>query len=209
MTQPAFVPITEADQVRPALRLETPLRVWTACRCRRVPRRRAADGQGLRTAGPGPGLLCCTSPTSCSPSAVQLTTGERAEDALVGCSMVASARAGLFGGPRWAATSSTRSAPFGFLGAAARPSWSSGARPSSARPRIITRRSAPAIVDCVPETTLRLTANDVRARLSEWRSLITVTAASASVTADPAPASADPAPDADPAPAADPATGDA
>ena len=54
MTQPSFVPITEADQVRPALRLEVP-GAWEPDRPAELRVPRATPGRGMGTPGPDQG----------------------------------------------------------------------------------------------------------------------------------------------------------
>jgi len=94
MTQPSFVPIAEADQVRPARSLKVP-GSWSATRPAelRVPARPTGPGRG--TPGPDQGFALQLAHRFAD--RLVLSEGESAEDVLLGCALIASKRAGLFG----------------------------------------------------------------------------------------------------------------
>jgi hypothetical protein len=94
MTQPSFVPITEADQIRPSLQLETPGH-WVAQRPAdlRGPSRRAKRGFGT----PGPDQGYALSLAKRFEGDLRLAPGEVVDDVLVGSAMVASTRSARFG----------------------------------------------------------------------------------------------------------------
>jgi len=94
MTQPTFVPIAEADQVRPARHLHVP-GTWTQSRPAEVVgpvRQRAKD---LGTPGPDSGFALRLARRF--EHELRLTEGESAHDALFGAALVAAKRAALFG----------------------------------------------------------------------------------------------------------------
>lgn len=169
MTQPSYVPIGEADQVRPAYRLRTPPD-WRQDRVAELLSPDWPQGRDLGVPGPDQGYALLVAHELFA-DRLELTPGITAEDALVGCAAVASARASLFGRAPVGKDVELALVMFGFLG--------------GAPPELIARR-APlfqaaahhyqqqrAIVASVPEETLRLTPDDVRGRLSDWRGLIT------------------------------------
>jgi hypothetical protein len=94
MTQPTFVPISEADQVRPALHLHVP-GSWTTTRPAELTTPTARRGRLVGTPGPDAGfalrLARRTAPD------LKLTEGEVEHDVLVGCALIAARRAALFG----------------------------------------------------------------------------------------------------------------
>ena len=94
MTQPTFVPITAADQVRPALSLSVP-GAWTADR----PGDRHGPGQptGRGHGTPGPDQGFALSLARRFEDKLHLGPDEEREDVLLGSALVASRRAGLFG----------------------------------------------------------------------------------------------------------------
>ena len=94
MTQPSFVPIGEADQVRPVRMLEAPGQ-WYADRPAelRTPVRPGGKGRG----SPGPDQGFALRLARRFEPRLRLVRGESAEDALLGCALVASRRAALFG----------------------------------------------------------------------------------------------------------------
>lgn len=101
---------------------------------------------------------------------LQLVAGETPHDAVYGCAMVASARASLFGRAPVGPDLEVAFTLFGFLG---------GAPPDLIAWRVA-RFSAIAhhydqqrrLVASVRESTLRLTAAQVRERLSQWKELL-------------------------------------
>ncbi len=94
MTQPNFVPITEADQVRPALQLETPGH-WVATRPAELRTPRRTPGRGTGVPGPDQGFALRLARSFLD--RLHLAPGEEPEDVIVGCALLASKRAGGFG----------------------------------------------------------------------------------------------------------------
>lgn len=160
MTQPSFVPIAEADQVRPALRLEMPL-AWKADRPADLHTPGQPSGRRLGTPGPDQGYALHLA-RRVEPTLV-LDDGEHAEDVTLGVALVASRRAAMFG--RAPSIHDVRAVVtlFGFDGGApdamrvARASVFGGVSHDYDRQR--------ALVDLVPEDTLRLTSEDLGAQM--------------------------------------------
>jgi hypothetical protein len=94
MTQPTFVPIAEADQVRPALHLHVPA-AWTANRPAEVTVPEVPRGATLGTPGPDSGFALRLAARY--EDRLRLGEGEVAHDVLVGVALVASKRAAVFG----------------------------------------------------------------------------------------------------------------
>jgi hypothetical protein len=94
MTQPSFVPIAEADQVRPARRLNVPT-AWAADRPGDLRQPRQPKGRTLGSQGPDQGYALSLAHRF--EHQLVLAPGELAEDAIVGCALIASKRASLFG----------------------------------------------------------------------------------------------------------------
>jgi len=169
MTQPSYVPIGEADQVRPAYRLKTPAD-WRQDRVAELTAPVHPRGRQLGVPGPDQGYALLVADKLFA-DRLELSAGITAEDALVGCAAVASARAALFGRAPVGKDVELALTLFGFLGEA----------PEDLIERRATLFCAAAhhygqqrrIVEAVPEETLRLTAESVRGRLADWRHLIT------------------------------------
>jgi hypothetical protein len=94
MTQPTFVPISEADQVRPARHLHVP-GSWTTTRPAELTTPTARRGRLVGTPGPDAGFALRLA-RRCAPD-LKLTEGEVEHDVLVGCALIAARRAALFG----------------------------------------------------------------------------------------------------------------
>lgn len=94
MTQPAFVPIAESDQVRPALRLETP-RPWEPRRPAEVQVPRRAVSPLMGTPGPDQGFALRLAHRFAE--RLRLVEGESIHDVELGLALLASRRAALFG----------------------------------------------------------------------------------------------------------------
>ena len=167
MTQPSYVPITDADQVRPAYRLRTPLD-WRQDRVAELRPPEHPRGRELGVPGPDQGYALLLA-HKLFEDRLELAGGVSAEDALVGCAEVGAARAALFGRAPVGKDVELALVLFGFLGGAPHDlvSWRTP-RFQSAAHHYLQRRH---IVDAVPESVLRLTPDDVRTRLHEWRSL--------------------------------------
>ena len=170
MAQPEYVPLQADDRVRPAERLPAPDR-WVADRPAEI---RGAEGapRGRRLGTPGPdqgyGLKLARSFTD----RLKLTEGEHAEDAVAGCLGVALKRAASYGRAPVVYDLELAYGLFGFLDDAPadlvafrKPLFQSAAH------HYWDQR---AIVDLVPDSTLRMQPADVRSRLTDWRSLLLV-----------------------------------
>jgi len=94
MTQPTFVPIAEADQVRPARHLHVP-GSWTASRPAEAGGPVQPRGRSLGTPGPDQGFALRLARRF--EHEVQLGEGESAHDVLLGVALIAAKRAALFG----------------------------------------------------------------------------------------------------------------
>jgi hypothetical protein len=168
MTQPSYVPIVEADQVRAAYRLRTP----GGWRQRRVAELLSPDlprGREMGTPGPDQGYAMLLADDLFA-SRVEVTDGVSVEDALAGSVAVASARAALFGRAPVARDVELALTLFGFLGDAPADlvAWRTPRFQAVAHHYHEQRQ----IADAVPEATLRLAPDGIRARLGDWRTLI-------------------------------------
>jgi len=166
MTQPDYVPIATADGVRPSERLPVPAG-WRADR----PADESAPvpPTGPRFGRPGPDLGYGLKLAKRFTDRLELTDGEHAEDAIIGCFLVGTRRAGLFGRAPVIHDMELAFTLWGFLG--------------DAPPDLMAHRRTMflgaahhydeqrAIVDKVKEDTLRLTPAEVRARLEDWPGL--------------------------------------
>ena len=170
MTQPSYVPIVEADQVRPAYRLRTPGE-WRSNRVGDLKSPEHPHGRALGVPGPDQGYALLLAQELFA-DRIELTPGVSTEDALVGCAEVASARAALFGRSPVAKDLALALTLFGFLGGAPEDlvAWRANLFPAGAHDY----RRRRLLVDAVPDVTLRLDPGDVEGRLGEWRSLIDV-----------------------------------
>ena len=167
VTQPSFVPIVEADQVRPAYRLKVPS-IWTQSR--------PSEVRG--TSQPGAGSWAGPAPTRASPSSWPAgsrtvwcwPTGDSAEDAIAGCTAVAMRRCASFGRAPAVYDLTFAFTLWGFLGGA--PADLVEARSPLFRSASHHYQAQRAIADSVHEETLRLTPEAVADRIGEWRELI-------------------------------------
>jgi hypothetical protein len=170
MTQPSFVPIAEADQVRPALRLEAP-RAWVPDRPAEV--RFPARPGGPHLGSPGPDQGFALRLARRFEERIQVHAGESPEDVLVGCALLASRRSSLFGRGPTVHDVDTALTMWGYLDAAPpeglvevrRMAFSGVARDYA------TQRD---LVDRVPETAIRMRAGEAAAAIAsgEWRQLV-------------------------------------
>jgi hypothetical protein len=94
MTQPTFVPISEADQVRPARHLHVP-GAWTTSRVAELSTPTALRGRSVGTPGPDAGFALRLARRF--EHDLKLGEGETEHDALYGCALIAARRAALFG----------------------------------------------------------------------------------------------------------------
>jgi hypothetical protein len=94
MTQPTFVPISEADQVRPARHLHVP-GAWTTSRVAELSTPTAFQGRSVGTPGPDAGFALRLARRF--EHDLKLGEGETEHDTLFGCALIAARRAALFG----------------------------------------------------------------------------------------------------------------
>ncbi|HUC38358.1 MAG TPA: hypothetical protein VMR97_14700 [Acidimicrobiales bacterium] len=170
MAQPDYAPIAEADRVRPAYRLATPLD-WRADRVGEVARQPV--GPELGVPGPDQGYALKVADELFA-SRLELSPGITTKDALHGCSAVACARAAGFGRAPVGKDVEIALVLFGFLGAAPADlvEWRAALFQAASHDYMAQRR----IVDCVLPETLRLSPDQIRERMSDWRSLVDSTA---------------------------------
>jgi hypothetical protein len=168
MTQPTFVPISEADQVRPARHLHVP-EAWTTSRPAELRTPRALRGRSVGTPGPDAGfalrLVHRMAPE------LKLAEGETEHDVLLGCALIAARRAALFGRGPSIYDVQLALALWGFL------------VDSPPNDLLATRRRAfsavshdyvaqRALVDALPESSLWLTPEAAQAKLAAGENLI-------------------------------------
>jgi hypothetical protein len=94
MTQPTFVPISEADQVRPARHLDVP-EAWTTDRPAELRSSIAPRGKSVGTPGTDAGFALRLSRRMAGD--LKLSPGEEEHDALLGVALIAARRAALYG----------------------------------------------------------------------------------------------------------------
>lgn len=171
MPQPDFVPDAKADHVRVTERLPVP-DSWITDRPGEITGTRQPTGPQLGSAGPdqGFGLKLANSFLS----KLELQPHEHAADAVAGAIPVGLKRASIFGRAPVIHDFTFAFTLFGFLGEA--PADLLEMRKllfSEASHHYETQRE---IADSVPESTLRLQPEQVRAQLLSWRSLLTLAA---------------------------------
>ena len=169
MAQPDYVPLSSADRVRPADTLP-PARQWFADRPAEV--RTPGPPTGGRFGWPGPdqgyGMLLAEQ----FEERLELTEGERAEDAIAGCLGVGLRRASLFGRAPVKPDMELAFLVWGFLGDA--PEELIQMRKPLFQGTAKAYLDQRAVADRVAESTLRSTPALVRELLrSNWRSLFT------------------------------------
>ncbi len=168
MAQPTFVPITEADQVRSARRLSVPGH-WHADRPGDLVG--SSRPAGVRRGTPGPDQGFAMRLAHRFEGRLHLVHGEDTEDVLLGVAMLASKRAGLVGRAPCIYDLDAVFSLFGFLLPSPPPELVEQRRSlfASASREYVAQR---ALVDAVPDETLLLSADELSARLGEWRSLL-------------------------------------
>jgi hypothetical protein len=160
MTQPTFVPITEADQVRPARHLHVP-GAWTTSRPAELQTPTAPRGRSVGTPGPDAGFALRLARRFAHD--LQLGEGETEHDVLLGSALIAARRAALYGRAPSIYDVQVALALWGFLVDA--PAALRAARReafSSVSHDYVAQR---ALVDSVPEASLRLTPAEAQAGL--------------------------------------------
>lgn len=167
MTQPAFVPIGQADQVRSALRLQVPA-PWAADRPAETRPGPPPHGRSFGNPGPDQGYALRLA-RRLAPSLI--LDGESLDDVLAGLALLGARRAGLFGRApavhdlhlaAWLWQFTTDEVEADLL-AARRHAFGGVAHDYTA---------LRTLVNSVPESTLRLSPEQVRSRApTEWRAL--------------------------------------
>jgi len=167
VTQPSFVPVVEADQVRRAYQLHVP-EIWTTSRPSELRGTRAPSGTFLGTPGPDQGFALKLARRF--EDRLILGTGEQAEDAMVGCTTVAMRRAASFGRAPVIHDLTLAFTLWGFLDGA--PADLITAREPLFRSASHHYQAQRIIADCVHESTLRLSPLQVAEQIQDWRSLL-------------------------------------
>jgi len=167
MTQPSFVPIIEADQVRAAYRLHVP-GIWTQSRPSELRSTKQPEGPSLGTPGPDQGFALKLARRFSD--RLELADGETVEDAIAGATAVAMRRAARFGRAPSIHDLTFAFTLWGFLGDA--PADLVAERTPLFRSASHHYEAQRAIADRVRDDTLRLTPDQVRAGLKEWRRLL-------------------------------------
>jgi hypothetical protein len=169
MTQPSFVPIVEADQVRSTYRLRVP-GIWTQSRPSELRGTAAPAGPSFGTPGPDQGFALKLARRF--EDRLEVSPGEPVEDVISGCTAVAMRRAARFGRAPLIHDLEFALTLWGFLGGAPddlvverAPLFRSAAHHYSARR---------AIADAVVADTLRMSPEAVAARLGQWRDLLVI-----------------------------------
>lgn len=169
MTQPEYVPITEAARVRPVQRLPAPVPWWAS---RPGELRQVSSPAGREFGVPGPDQGYAMALVERFRARSLLTEGESWEDVAAGMSAVALRRAALFDRAPVVFDLEHALSLFGYLGSppADLVAWRSRAVSGAAHDYWVRR----ALADSVPAETLGLPPAEVRNRLADWRSLLGV-----------------------------------
>jgi hypothetical protein len=170
MPQPDYVPMTRADEVRPAERMP-PAERWFADRPGEIWDKPRPEGKHFGEPGPDQGFGF--KPAELFLDRLELTEGEHAEDALAGCVAVGLKRAARFGRAPVIHDMELAFILWGFLGGA--PADLVAHRRGLFQAVAHDYWDQRAIADAVPESTLSLTPAQVRERLSDWRTLLAIT----------------------------------
>jgi hypothetical protein len=169
VTQPSFVPIIEADQVRPARQLRVP-NIWTQSRPSEI--RGASQPSGPRYGSPGPDQGFALKLARRFEDRLELTEGESAEDAIAGATAVAMRRCARLGRGPTIYDLEFGFTLWGFLGGA--PDDLVATRGPLFRSASHHYTSQRAIADLVTEEALRMTPQEVAEGLGQWRTLVSV-----------------------------------
>jgi hypothetical protein len=167
VTQPSFVPVVEADQVRRAYALDVPS-IWTTSRPSEVTGTRQPVGTFLGTPGPDQGFALKLARRF--EDRLVLGPGEHTEDVLSGCTAVAMRRAAHFGRAPVIHDLTVAFTLWGFLSEASE-ELAAVREPlfRSAAHHYTVQRT---IADCVPVATLGLTPQAVAEHQGSWRDLL-------------------------------------
>jgi hypothetical protein len=167
MTQPTFVPISEADQVRPALHLDVPA-AWTTNRPAELSTPTASRGKSVGTPGTDAGFAMRLARRVAGD--LKLTEGEDEHDVLFGVALIAARRAALYGRAPSIYDVQLALALWGYL--------------VEAPPELIVARQLAfasvshdyvaqrALADSIPEASLRLPPAEAQARLNAGEILV-------------------------------------
>lgn len=168
MTQPEYVPVLEADKVRDGKKLP-PHGGWRADRPGDL-----GGGQptGARLGNTGPDAGYGLKLIKSFQDRLELAKGEHAADAIAGCFGVGSKRAALFGRAPVIYDYELALTLYGFLGGA--PADLIAFRQPLFQSCAHHYFEARDLCDRVPESTLRMTPAQVRAKLGGWKQLIAV-----------------------------------
>jgi hypothetical protein len=172
VTQPSFVPIVEADQVRPAYQLRVPS-IWTQSRPSEL--RGPSQPGKFKIGSPGTDQGFALKLARRFGDRLVLRAGESAEDAIAGCAAVAMRRCAHFGRAPAIYDLSFGFTLWGYLGGA--PVDLLEARAPLFRSAAHHYQAQRAIADSVTEDSLRMTPEDVAARLDQWRDLLVLPSA--------------------------------
>ena len=167
MTQPSFVPIVEADQVRRAYRLRVPA-IWTQSRPSEL--RGPSQPAGFKLGTPGPDQGFALKLARRFEDRLQLAPGESVEDAMAGSTAVAMRRCARFGRAPVVHDLTFGFTLWGFLGGA--PDDLVEARGPLFRAASHHYQAQRAIADSVAEETLRMTPEAVAGQLGQWRTML-------------------------------------
>jgi hypothetical protein len=169
VTQPSFVPIVEADQVRGGYRLEVPA-IWTQSRPSELRSTRPPKGRLFGSPGPDQGYALKLARRF--EDRVNLVPGESAEDAIAGCTAVAMRRAAGWGRAPVVHDLEFAFTLWGFFDGA--PADLIGARAPLFRSASHHYTAQRDIASAVRDDALVLSPGTVAARLDDWRDLLTI-----------------------------------
>ena len=170
MTQPTFVPISEADQVRPARHLDVP-GAWTTSRPAELGTPTALRGHLVGTPGTDAGFALRLAHRFAHD--LKLAEGETEHDVLLGCALIAARRAALYGRGPSIYDVQLALALWGFLVESPPEDLLATRRRefSSVSHDYVAQRS---LVDAVPESSLRLTPAEAQAKLVAGENLVAI-----------------------------------
>jgi hypothetical protein len=169
MAAPEYVPPSASDKVRPSLPLP-PARRWTATRPADLQR---GQPLGPRLGRPGPDQGYALVLVAQFLDQLRLAEGEHEEDVVAGCVAVALRRASMFGRAPVVHDLELAFGLFGYLDDA--PADLVAWRKPLFRGAAHGYWEQRAIVDHIPDATLRMKPADVRSRLGEWQTLVGAT----------------------------------